>query len=298
MDINASTLRSIFTGLSTAFNARFNSVESFYSTVAMTVTSTGAQNEYPRMDDLKGIREWIGEREYNRLGGTTFTIKNRRFEETIVINKDNISDDNLGLYLSIQAPQLGQNAKEFPDRLIFPLLKNGETSLCYDGQYFFDTDHPGFDANGADTVVANYTSGAGPAWYLMDDSQVLKPIIYQTREPFSITARQSPDDPRVFDYNEFVWGTTGRMSAGYGAWQTIHKSKADLNAANYEAARVKLASQYKRSGQPINITGKVLLVPPTLEGAALKLINNDRNDAGATNVWKGTARVVVIPHLA
>ncbi|MCD2176449.1 Mu-like prophage major head subunit gpT family protein [Rhizobium sp. C1] len=297
MDINASSLRSIYTGLSTAFNGRFGSVASFYNTVAMTVNSTGAQNEYPRLDDLKGIREWVGERIYNRLGGSSFVIKNKRFEETITINRDNIADDQLGIYFNVAA-QMGQNAAEFPDRLIFPLLKNGENAVCYDGQYFFDIDHPGFDANGADTVVSNFTSGAYPAWYLMDDSQVLKPIIYQTREAFGIVARQNPDDPRVFDYNEYTWGSTGRMNAGYGAWQTIYKSKADLNAANYEAARVKLASQYKRSGEPLNIAGKVLLVPPALEGAARKLIINERNDAGATNVWKDTARIVVIPHLA
>src|SRR3989338_7089071 len=86
MDINASTLRGVYTGLSTAYNAQFSTIAPLYGLVAMTVMSSTAQNEYPRLDDLPGIREWIGERYIHRLSAQTYLIRNRSFEGTIAIN--------------------------------------------------------------------------------------------------------------------------------------------------------------------------------------------------------------------
>ena len=90
MDINQATLRGIYTSLSTAFNARFASVAPMYGTVAMDVPSITAMNEYPRLDDMPGIREWVGERLIHRLGAQTYTIRNRSFEKTIAIKRTQI----------------------------------------------------------------------------------------------------------------------------------------------------------------------------------------------------------------
>ncbi len=46
-------------------------------------------------------------------------------------------------------------------------------------------------------------------------------------------------------------------------------------------------------GQPLRIKPNLLVVPRSLEGAALELLNAERNAAGATNVWKGTATLFV-----
>lgn len=296
MDINANTLRGVFTSLSTAFNARFTAVPAQYSLVAMEVNSTTAQNEYPRLDDLPGIREWVGERLLHRLGAETYVIKNKTYEETVTIPRDKIEDDQAGIYYSV-AEQIGQHAAEFPDKLVWPLFKNGETSKCYDGQYFFDTDHPGFDKDGAEVSVSNYTSGASTPWYLIDDSQVVKPLVYQKRRPFNFVSYQNENDQSVFLRNEFMWGTSGRANAGYGMWQTAYKSKATLNAANYEAARVAMQSIRRKDGTPIKIKPTKLIVPPNLEGAARALLENERDAAGATNTWRNTAQVVVVQEL-
>ena len=122
MDINASTIRSIYTGLSTAYNHQFSSTDTFWSTVAMLVPSTTAMNEYPRLDDMPGIREWVGDRHIHRLGGQTYIIRNREFEKTIGIPRKMIEDDQLGIYSNV-ASQHGRDAAQFPDLLVFPLLK-------------------------------------------------------------------------------------------------------------------------------------------------------------------------------
>jgi len=296
MDINAATLRGIYTSLSTLFNTRFKSAQTYYDTVAMTVPSTTAQNEYPRLDDMPGIREWVGERLVNRLGAQTYVIKNREFEKTIAIPRKNIEDDNLGIYSPV-AGQIGQDAAQFPDLLVFPLLKNGDTAVCYDGQYFFDTDHPGFNEQGGIISVSNFQSGAGPAWYLIDDSQVVKPFVYQKRKEFKLVSFQDEKDANVFWKGEFVWGVDGRCNAGYGLWQLAFKSKATLNEANFAAAREAMQSLRKRSGEIINIRPTKLLVPPALAPTARKLLNAELVNGGDSNIWKGTCEVVEIPYL-
>lgn len=297
MDINASTLRSVYTGLSTAFNTQFNTTETTYGIVAMTVPSVTAMNEYPRLDDLPGMREWIGDRVVHDLSAQTYIIRNREFEKTIGIKRSQIEDDQIGLFTPV-ASQFGMEAAKFPDELVWPLFAQGNTEICYDGQYFFDTDHPGFDANGDAASVSNFTAGAGPAWYLVDDSNVMKPMVYQTRKPFKLTAMDKPDDVNVFNRGKFEYGIDGRCNAGFGLWQLAHMSKATLNAANYKAAREKMMTIRKRDGRILSVRPKKLLVPPSLESEARTLLNAELIDGGNSNVWKNSAELVVIPDLA
>lgn len=296
MDITPSTMRGLYTGLSTAFNARLASTATFYNSVAMTVPSITASNEYPRMDDLPGIREWVGDRVVHDLSMQTYLIRNKEFEGTIGVRLSQVEDDQIG-FLAPMAEQLGQDAAEFPDQLVFPLLNKGETTKCYDGQYFFDTDHPGFDKNGKEASVSNFSAGSSPAWYLVDDSRVIKPIIYQSRKSFQLIRKDQATDDTVFMQGKAVYGVDGRCNAGYGLWQLIYKSKKPLTAESYAEARAAMTSIRKRNGQVISITPKKLLVPPSLEGAALKITNAENGTGGESNVWKGTAETVVIPLL-
>lgn len=296
MDITPSTMRGLYTGLSTAFNARLASTATFYNSVAMTVPSITASNEYPRMDDLPGIREWVGDRVVHDLSMQTYLIRNKEFEGTIGVRLSQVEDDQIG-FLAPMAEQLGQDAAEFPDQLVFPLLNKGETTKCYDGQYFFDTDHPGFDKDGKEASVSNFSAGSSPAWYLVDDSRVIKPIIYQSRKSFQLIRKDQATDDTVFMQGKAVYGVDGRCNAGYGLWQLIYKSKKPLTAESYAEARAAMTSIRKRNGQVISITPKKLLVPPSLEGAALKITNAENGTGGESNVWKGTAETVVIPLL-
>ncbi|MCH4542786.1 Mu-like prophage major head subunit gpT family protein [Ochrobactrum sp. A-1] len=297
MDITPSTMRSLYTAISTAFNTRLESTSTHYKTVAMTVNSTTSANEYPRMDDLPGIREWIGDRIVHDLSAQNYLIRNKEFEGTIGIRQSQIEDDQVG-FLAPMAEQLGQDAAEFPDQLVFPLLKKGETTKCYDGQNFFDTDHPGYDEDGKETSVSNFAEGSSPAWYLLDDSRVIKPIVFQDRKKFRLIRKDQPTDDTVFFSGKAVYGVDGRCNAGYGLWQLIYKSKQPLNAENYAAARAAMTTIRKRNGQVISINPRKLLVPSTLEGAARKLLLNELAANGESNEWKGTAEPVVIPLLA
>src|SRR6185312_5486671 len=161
-------LSSINDGVSLAFNSQLFAADTIYKKFCLEANSTGPEEVYPRLDMLKGLREWVGDRVVNSLTQTTFSIKNKEFEETIGVARKDIEDDKFGLLTPI-AQQMGQNAARLPDLLVAQLLKAGHTTVCYDGQNFFDTAHPNFDASGAASTVANYdTDSSGALWFLLD----------------------------------------------------------------------------------------------------------------------------------
>ncbi|WP_296645290.1 Mu-like prophage major head subunit gpT family protein, partial [Roseinatronobacter sp.] len=86
--------------------------------------------------------------------------------------------------------------------------------------------------------------------------------------------------------------------AGFGLWQMAYASRAPLNKANYEAARTAMQRQVFDKGRPLGIKPTVLVVPPELEGAAMRLLNTEHVDGGNSNEWKGTAKPLVTPFLS
>lgn len=288
MEVNAQNLRGIYTGLSTAFNVQLTTTPTMYGRVAFEVNSSTSQNEYPKLDDIPGLREWVGDRIVHDVSANTYVIANKEFEGTLGVDRAKIEDDQIGLYTPV-AQQLGQSTAQFPDLLCFPLLKKGTQTICSDGQYFFDTDHPSYDESGNVISVSNYQAGSGQPWFLIDDTQVLKPLVYQKRRPFRLTALDQLDNENVFSKKKFIYGVDGRCNVGFGMWQLAYMSRAELTPANYELARQAMGSIRRRDGAPLNINPRLLLHGPSLEGAALALLKAIINEVGATNVWAGTA---------
>nr|WP_235669647.1 Mu-like prophage major head subunit gpT family protein [Solidesulfovibrio carbinolicus] len=71
------------------------------------------------------------------------------------------------------------------------MLRLGLSTLCFDGQYFFDTDHPvnpNVDGTGAAATIANIADGTGIPWFLLGTSRVLKPVLFQERTKPELTA--------------------------------------------------------------------------------------------------------------
>ena len=108
----------------------------------------------------------------------------------------------------------------------------------------------------------------------------------------------APTDEVVFNRKEYRYGIDGRSNVGYGFWQLAYASRQPLTAESYAAARAAMMSFRGDYGRPLGIVPDTLAVPPALEGAARKILVNDRNDAGATNEWAGTAKPLTVPFLA
>ena len=270
--ITPAVLNAIFESFNFTFNDAFKSVTVDWPKVAMDVPSVTAAENYGWLGQMPRIREWIGDRQVKALETFGYQIRNRTFESTITVKRDQIEDDTYGIFRPIMA-QMGRSVAQFPDELVFPLLKAGFTSNCFDGQFFFDTDHPVLDELGRAYSVSNVQAGSGPGWFLMDTTQALKPLIYQRRRPFDFVAKTDPrTSDRVFDRAEYTYGTDGRCNAGFGLWQLAAGSKAPLTRTNFRALRTAMLQQKLDLGRPAGIRPNVLVCGPSLENTARDLI--------------------------
>lgn len=297
MIVNASNLNLVYNSFKTLYSDAFLNAPVNWDKIAMTVGSEGASETYGWLGQFPQLREWIGPREVVGLKAHAFTIQNKKFESTVGVPRDNISDDRLGVF-GPTFSQMGELARTHPEQLIFALLASGFTTTCYDGQSFFDTDHPLQPKDGPATTVSNFGGGSGTAWYLLDTSRTVKPLIFQKREDYEFTRLDRPDDDHVFWTDEFVYGIRARVNAGFGLWQLAYGSKDTLNADNYAAARAAMMNYKSSEGHILGVRPTTLVVPPSLEYAALDLLNTETLSGGGSNPYKGTAELIVTPYLA
>jgi phage major head subunit gpT-like protein len=297
MEITFPNLISINDSVSLSFNDQLWAAETIYGKYCYEANSTGAAEVYPRLEMLPGLREWVGDRVVRSLTNVTFTITNRSFEETIGIKRTDIEDDKFGLLTPI-AQELGNNAARFPDLLTAQLLKAGHTTICYDGQNFFDAAHPTYDATGNAITLANFASGSSPVWYLFDMSRALKPVIWQRRRPFQVIPKFSMTDPQVFWNQEFEWGVDGRCNAGFGIWQLGFMSTQPLTVENLLAARTLMAQYRRPDGAPMGIRGTLIVTGSNNYPIAKALAENENIPNTYSSTYVTSTTVTTLPNAA
>ncbi|MGI2152253.1 Mu-like prophage major head subunit gpT family protein [Shewanella oncorhynchi] len=303
--INAPVLQALRTMVRSEFQNALAKTEPLYLKIASVVPSNTKSNTYGWLGSMPTMREWIGARVINSIKEHGYSITNRTFETTIGISRDDVEDDTLGIYKPmVQA--LAQEGEEFPDDLVFELLAEGFGTLCYDGQNFFDTDHPvneKHDGTGADVSVANMVvDGAytGEPWFLLDTTRPLKPLIFQERRKLDLNTLFNPTDPAVWTNNEFQFGTDMRCEAGFGFWQMAFANKRALNATNLWSAYKAMQAFTSDGGKKLKIRPNLLVIPASLEDVALKLMTRERIDEGGVTVdneLKGKFEILVVPQL-
>jgi len=293
---SGASLADVFTGFKTSFNKGFEGFKPTIGVIAMEVPSTAAEETYVWLGSFPSIREWAGERVIQNLSAWKYAITNKTFEATVKVGATQIEDDQYGLFAPLMQ-EMGRAAAEHPDRLAYDLLKGGFNHRCYDGQYFFDADHPVIDESGATVSVSNVQAGAGEPWFLIDASRVVRPLVFQKRRPYRFVSLDRPTDERAFWHNEFIYGCDGRSNVGFGLWQLAYASKADLTVENYQAARAAMGRMTGDGGRKLGIRPTHMIVPLDLEGRARTILNATTAEGGASNIWANTAELVVSPYL-
>ena len=292
MILNATALANLTTGFKAAFTEGFRkNSEIHWPKVATLVPSTTKTETYAWLGQWPRLREWIGDRQVKNLSQGTYAITNKKFESTVAVKRDDIEDDQFGVYGPL-FQELGFSAATHPDELVFALLAAGFATKCFDGQFFIDTDHPVGDG-----VVSNHGGGAGTPWFLLDTSRSLKPLIFQKRRDYKLTTLTNLEDPNVFMRDEFLYGTDARCNVGYGFWQAAYGSKVTLDAAGFNAAYAAMIAQKSDDGRPLGIRPTLLVVPPSLRDAANAVIKAERNANGATNTNQNAVEILVCPWL-
>ncbi|MDH4122380.1 MAG: Mu-like prophage major head subunit gpT family protein [Deltaproteobacteria bacterium] len=292
MLINATNISALNVGFKANFKEAFDGAVSMFAKVATEVPSSTAENRYAWLGQFPKLREWLGDRMINNLKEFDYSLKNKTFESTVSVPKSDVEDDQYAVYSPLIA-ELGRAAKTHPDELVFALLLAGWTTRCYDGQYFFDTNHP---VGGG--VVSNNGGGAGTPWFLLDTSRALKPLIFQKRLDYAFQAMDRADDEQVFARREFRYGVEARANVGFAFWQMAYGSKQVLDSNAYAAAKAAMGAYKSDDGRPLGIRPTVLVVPPSLEMAAKTILKAQTGANGASNPWVGDAEVLVVPWLA
>lgn len=98
-------------------------------------------NVYGWIAEMPRFRKWIGARLAKRLAARTHQIRNEPYEFSYAIGRDDIKYDRFGMF-SGHFTRAGVAARLWYDQMLSAVQLVGHTTKCYDGQFFYDTDHP------------------------------------------------------------------------------------------------------------------------------------------------------------
>ncbi|WP_430233951.1 Mu-like prophage major head subunit gpT family protein [Nitrosomonas communis] len=161
------------------------------------MTSDQDSEEYAWIGMVPSMVEQRGEKQFGQLRDIAWAVKNVKYQNGLLIPEKHLLYDKTG--------QVQIRVNEFADAttkhwwiLIAALIIAGESSVCYDGQYFFDTDHSeGSSGSQSNDIISTAATPASPTATEMIDA-ILKGV--ETMIGFK-------DDRGEFvneDLNEFI----------------------------------------------------------------------------------------------
>lgn len=152
MDITRGNSEALFTGFKANLQQGLGMATLQLEQFAMMVNSATAIEKYPFLLLLSTMRKWIGERQLQNLEGKVLAVENDDFEHTIPVKRNDIEDDQIGLYSPL-FQKMGQDAGNLWPRLAIAAMVANGTWL--DGKAFFAADRK-FGAN----TINNYVTSA------------------------------------------------------------------------------------------------------------------------------------------
>lgn len=295
MILNAANLSTLFTGYKANFQSAFAQAMPEWPKIATEVPSSTEQNLYAWLGQFPRMREWLGDRVIKNVATSNYTVINKQFEATVGVPVNKVKDDTYGVFSPLMS-EMGYGAKLHPDEVLFALLAAGASNLCYDGQYFFDTDHP-VVVSGSATTASNYdATGGGALWCLLDTKRPLKPMVYQNREPYNFMALTSTESENVVMRKEYLYGVDGRMAGAFGLWQLAYGSLNILNGTNFDAAVTAMMGFKSDEDRPLGVRPNLLVCGPSNRAAARNLILKEFLAGGENNPNFKEVDILVSPY--
>lgn len=285
-------------GLRSEFFNRFDATTRHFQDLSTRIESNSDSETYKWLGSIPRMREWGGGRVARGVRTESYSVENLKYESTLEIDRDEISDDKTG-QIRVRVGEMAARAATHKDFLISQLLINGESAgfESFDGVPFFSTAHVsgqsgtqdnkltstavaptdatteefktalkvaiagllGFKDDQADpmslsatglvcvvpttmfltaleavnaTLISNTSNVlAGAArvigfpwltdqskWYLLKTDGVIRPLIFQDREPIEFSAL-TEDSDEGFRREKFLFGVRARYRMAYGYWQ-------------------------------------------------------------------------------
>jgi len=149
--------------------------EEWVNSLSMKFDSDQESETYKWLGASPAMREWIGGRNAKGLRENGISIANKLFEATLEIPIDWMIRDKTG-QIQVRINEMARRTNEHWGSLLSSLIIAGESSVCYDGEYFFDTDHPGYTTSGdvsgtqSNDITSNVTTTTAPTATEMQDA--------------------------------------------------------------------------------------------------------------------------------
>ena len=125
--------------------------------IALAFMGSGSATQHSWLEQIKGIHEWIGERVLNNAKLGKLTVINRDFENTIKVSRNEIEDDQYGVYAPLIG-MMGADAENLWKKLaIEAITGNGEWA---DGNPFFCSGRTLGDSTITNAVTTSFSKAA------------------------------------------------------------------------------------------------------------------------------------------
>ena len=148
---------------------------SWIDSVSNLFDSNQESETYKWLGMAPGMREWIGGRQAKGFRNDGVTIVNKNFEATLEVLVDEIRRDKTGQVM-VRVRELAERTNSHWASLLSALLIAGESAACYDGQFFFDTDHVEDDSGSqSNDITSDITTTTAPTAGEMETA-ILKSI--------------------------------------------------------------------------------------------------------------------------
>jgi phage major head subunit gpT-like protein len=158
----------------------YNSLEqdmgnSYVPAITNLFESNQESETYKWLGMAPAMREWVGGRLAKGYRENGLTITNKKFEATMEVLMDEIRRDKTGQVM-LRVREMAQRTNAHWAKLVSALLVAGEAAVCYDGQYFFDTDHSeGDSGTQSNDISVDITTTTAPTAAEMETG-ILKSI--------------------------------------------------------------------------------------------------------------------------
>lgn len=285
-------------GLRSEFFNRFDAATTHFQDLSTRIQSSSDSETYRWLGTVPNMREWGTGRLAKGLGTESYSVENLKYESTLEVDRDEISDDKTG-QIRVRVAELAERAATHKDLIISQLLIGGESSGFegYDGVPFFSDAHVSGSSGDQDNLLSyqaatptdpsvddfkaalkqaigamlgfkddqgeplsisstglvcvvptmmyltaleavsatlvsstsNVLAGAARVvampwltdqskWYLLKTDGVIRPFIFQDREPVEFTAL-TEDSDEGFRREKFLYGVRARYRMAFGYWQ-------------------------------------------------------------------------------
>lgn len=160
MLVTTTTLNSLRVGIQNIYAGAYSSMgaQAWWTELARLSPSSGTSEVYRFPETMNRLREWVGPRHLANLVEKSYMLANRKFERTYALRVEDIEDDLWNNQMT-GVEDIARAAAVWPNDLVYEAIRDGDANVCFDGQFFFDTDHP-LEVQGAiPTTQSNLHAG-------------------------------------------------------------------------------------------------------------------------------------------